>query len=388
VHGLRVCELFCGIGGFRHGLEKASTQFETVFANELDRYAASIYRRHWPNNTLCEGDIRNIQTQDIPEFDLLCGGFPCQPFSVAGKRQGLRDQRGTLFQEILRIAKTKQPPVLLLENVPGILSIEQGKTFQAILEELGNLGYICEWKVLDSKFFGVPQQRRRVFIIAYLATPRYGGGTFFPIPQGSGSGGKKVGGQNVSTTLTAQYSKCNIGGHTFVTQQVAPTVTSHVGKGGGSDPLIVQPRPRGGKDDQWRVYDGIVPTLTAQMGTGGGNVTMILGDNTGGNIKRRVRSTLDKPSWTLGGSQTLINENQVIRRLTPVECERLQGFPDNWTLYGLTITGARVEISNTQRYKTLGNAVTTNVITAIGKLILLHFEPWIKNITEKEPTLP
>ncbi|MCL2288748.1 MAG: DNA (cytosine-5-)-methyltransferase [Candidatus Bathyarchaeota archaeon] len=325
---IKTCELFAGIGGFRLGLEKASSQFRTVFANEWDKWAASIYRYHWQDNSLCEKDIRNIQTEDLPDFDLLVGGFPCQPFSVAGKRKGIRDARGTLFQEILRIAKAKQPPMLFLENVPGLLSIEQGKTFQAMLESLGELGYLCEWKVLNSQFFGVPQQRKRLFIIAHTASRWGGGGTVFPIGNSNSICVKEVGEQKVCSTLMASY---------------------HSRGGGGT--YIVQPRPTAKRDEQFRVYTDTVPTLMARMGTGGGNVPYVL------------------------------RENQCMRRLTCVECERLQDFPDNWTQHGLTARGKQIEISNTQRYKTLGNAVTTSVIAEVGKLILNFIET---NKNEKE----
>jgi len=348
VNALKVCELFSGIGGFRFGLEKASNQFKTVFANELDKWAASIYRHHWPNGSLCEADIKNIHTKDIPDFDLLCGGFPCQPYSMAGKRQGLQDPRGTLFYEILRIAQEKQPQMLLLENVPGLLSSQQGEAFQTILEKMGELGYICEWKVLNSRFFGVPQSRRRVFIVAYTAKRGRGGGTVFPIPQSNDNSYKKtlVGREIVSPTpTTSDRTKCTIGGHTFMTQNVVPTITTHVGTGGGSEPLVVVPRPTAKSVDQFRVYAGCVPTLMARMGTGGGNVPFVLREN----------------------------DQLCMRKLTCVECERLQAFPDHWTTQGLTALGEQIEISNTQRYKVLGNAVTTSVIAEIGKLILNFF---------------
>ena len=152
MHGLRVCELFCGIGGFRHGLEKASTQFETVFANELDKWAASIYRHHWNDGSLCEGDIRSIQAKDLPDFDILCGGFPCQPFSSAGKRSEFRDPRGTLIYEIIRLAKEKQPKMLLLENVPGLLVFSREKLSKRSLRRWGNWGIFASGRFLTANF--------------------------------------------------------------------------------------------------------------------------------------------------------------------------------------------------------------------------------------------
>jgi DNA (cytosine-5)-methyltransferase 1 len=348
VNVVRVCELFAGVGGFRFGLEKTSARFKTVFANEIDKWAASIYRYHWPDGSLREGDIRNIQAKDLPDFDLLCGGFPCQPFSMAGKHAGLRDSRGTLFQEILRIAKEKQPPMLFLENVPGLLSTHNGTAFQSIIEKMGELGYICEWKVFNSQFFGVPQSRRRVFIVAHTANQNRWGGTVFPIPQSNDHNCKKtsMGREIISPTpTTSSGAKCNIGDHILVTQSVVPTITSHIGSCGGSEPVVIVPRPTAKEGDQLRIYADSVPTLLARMGTGGGNVPFVLREDT---------------PWRM-------------RRLTCVECERLQSFPDHWTQYGLTVAGKQIEISNTQRYKTIGNAVTVNVITAVGKLIMDFF---------------
>jgi DNA (cytosine-5)-methyltransferase 1 len=318
-----------------------------VYANEFDQFASSIYRYHWQDETLQEADIHSVNPKDLPDFGLLVGGFPCQPFSIAGKREGFADKRGTLFNEILRVAKEKRPEMLLLENVPGLLSIEQGGTFEAIIRSLAELGYICEWQVFDSKFFGVPQQRRRVFIVAYTPTIARSRGTFFPIPTGNTKRSAKV----------------------AVRQETCSTLDANYWKGAGAGRTLIM-QPYMGKI---RVYKDHAPTICSRLGTGGGNVplvSMILGDNTKGNIKQRVKDVSDNPSWTLGGCQTLVTSSDRIRRLTPIECERLQGFPDNWTRHGLTPQGEQVEISNTQRYKTLGNAVTVNVITALGQLIL------------------
>lgn len=161
--------MFAGIGGFRAGLTRAGG-FQCVGHCEIDKYADASYRaihdigkeeRYYP-------DAREIDPGDLPDFDLLCGGFPCQAFSLAGKRKGFEDARGTLFFEIARLAQAKRPSYLLLENVPGLLSHDGGRTFSAILAALNDLGYFVEWTVLNSKHFGVPQSRRRLFIICYL----------------------------------------------------------------------------------------------------------------------------------------------------------------------------------------------------------------------------
>ena len=167
--------MFAGIGGFRSGLTRAGG-FRCVGHCEIDKYANASYQaiyepgkeeRYYP-------DATQIDPADLPDFDLLCGGFPCQAFSNAGRRRGFADARGTLFFEIARLAQAKRPPYLLLENVPGLLSHDKGKTFSVILSALDDLGYHVEWSVLNSKHFGVPQSRRRLFIIGYL-DPRCAG---------------------------------------------------------------------------------------------------------------------------------------------------------------------------------------------------------------------
>ena len=263
---IKFIELFAGIGGFRLGLKKASN-FTCVYANEFNKYAAQIYNERFKDE-IDTRDIREVKAEEIPDFELLTAGFPCQAFSIAGKRGGFEDTRGTLFFEIARIAKQKQPRLLLLENVKGLLSHDKGKTFGTILNTLDELGYDCQWQVLNSKDFGVPQNRERVFIVGHLR------GTSRP--------------------------------------EVFPI--GEINKG-----------------------------VSKQKG---GVRTEIRNSRKGGNKSNYNKSLLE----------TILNRPIRIRRLTPTECERLQGFPDGWT-------GG---ISDTQRYKCLGNAVTANVITAIG----------------------
>lgn len=158
--------MFCGIGGFRLGLEKSG--WKCLWANDNNKHACKIYRKNFGDKELVESDIREISTDFIPDHTLLTAGFPCQTFSIAGRRKATKEARGTLFAHIIRVASAKRPPLLLLENVKGLLSSELGRTFATILRTLGNLGYILEWQVLNSKHFGVPQNRERVFIIGHL----------------------------------------------------------------------------------------------------------------------------------------------------------------------------------------------------------------------------
>ena len=165
---IKFFDMFAGIGGFRSGLE-AIGGFECVGYCEIDRYAKQAYEAMYDTGgELYFDDARKIIPEQLPDFDLICGGFPCQSFSIAGARKGFDDTRGTLFFEIARIAAVKRPKYIFLENVPGLLNHDKGRTFETILNTLDELGYDVVWQVLNSKNFGVPQSRKRVYIIGYL----------------------------------------------------------------------------------------------------------------------------------------------------------------------------------------------------------------------------
>lgn len=161
---MKYLSLFSGIGGFELGFPK---EWECVGFSEVDKYAKEIYKKHFPEHEDL-GDVTTIKTDELRDFDLICGGFPCQAFSIAGKRKGLEDSRGTLFYHIARIAKDKKPRYLFLENVKGLLNHDKGNTFATIITTFSELGYSLEWQVLNSKYFGVPQNRERVYITGHL----------------------------------------------------------------------------------------------------------------------------------------------------------------------------------------------------------------------------
>lgn len=266
-------------------------KFNCIGFSEIDRYAIQTYQKHFPDHKNY-GNIKTIDAEKLPDFDLLVGGFPCQPFSIAGRRGGFLDTRGTLFFEIARIIRTKQPRLLLLENVKGLLSHGNGDTFYKIITTLDELGYDLQWQVLNSKDFGVPQNRQRVFIVGNLrGTSRP---EVFPI------------GSDDSFAETTQYK---------TRQDVANTLRAKQGGPDLENSYFIDQRPRGKNNGG---HKELAPTLTGKSYQDNNHV---------------------------GG----------IRKLTPLECERLQGFPDGWT----------EGLSDTQRYKTLGNAVTVNVIQAI-----------------------
>jgi len=314
---MKFIELFAGIGAFRLGLER--TGHECVWANEWLERPRSIYARNFGEQP--DGrDIRNVSAGDIPSADLLVGGFPCATFSVAGKRTGfsLDDTRGTLAFEMFRLAHEKSIPYLLFENVKGLLNHDGGRTFEIILEVLDGLGYDCQWELLDSQNFGVPQHRERIFLIGHLrGKPRP---KVFPIGRASRS----------DDETNSQERK----GREGFFSDISPTLDAHYYKGGNARQYVVQTESR--RDKEMRTYtDGVVPTLTAQMGTGGGNVPYV------------------KP----------VEENLRIRKLTPLECERLQGLPDGWT--ELYHDGRRV--SDSERYERCGRTITIPVVEAIGR---------------------
>ena len=410
---IRYIELFAGIGGFRYGLEKASLQrgrcedtqpksnmsksgsrnkrgrwneqptFSCVWANDNDKYACQIYRKQWGD--MCESDIRTVDANTIPEHDLLCAGFPCQSFSIAGKRQGFQDIRGTLFFEICRVLRVKRPHYLFLENVKGLLSSDDGRTFYTILTQLDDLGYDCQWQVLNSKDYGVPQNRERVFIIGNIrGQPRP---KVFPIRNSNKTNNELQGfavGAITGRRGTAQSDGDYIIESNGETQEpiIVQALDANYGKGnagfGGSKRALVNlPQAQ-----RVRQTNNISSTLQGLAGGQGGK--------TGLYEIPPIANAIDpdgylrsgqRPRDVKGNPQLLPIGYRRIRRLTPIECERLQGFPDNFTKYGIDNNGKGIEISDTQRYKVCGNAVTTSVITTIGNQLLKSIiEPVKENI--------
>ena len=234
---MKCLSLFSGIGGFDLALRKQG--HEIVGACEIDKYARSVFSRHFPGVTIYE-DATKIKPEELPDFELLCAGFPCQTFSIAGKRLGFEESRGTLFFEIARIAKQKRPRLLLLENVKGLLSHDRGKTFANILATLDEIGYDAEWEVLNSKYF-VPQNRERIFIIGYLrGTPRP---EVFPIRKiNSGNNDTRQETQGEGKWVSDTHSGClqtapQKGGSTLI----ANTLDANYHKGSGSRTMIAEP---------------------------------------------------------------------------------------------------------------------------------------------------
>ncbi len=318
--------------------------------SEIDKYASAIYQSHYPTHHNY-GDITKIDATTLPDFDLLVGGFPCQAFSIAGKRLGFDDTRGTLFFEVARILKEKQPRNFVLENVKGLLSHDGGRTFKTIISTLAELGYGVEWQVLNSKDFGVPQNRERVYIVGHLGG--FSGSKVFPITEDGGQTDELP--RHIANTLTRRY-------------EGAQAVGTYIGEG---ELNAQETRP-------------VVRIREAtKKGYAEATVGQAINLSVPNSKTRRGRVSDVAQTLDTGMQQHTLTPQGGVRRLTPTECERLQGFPDGWTKMGIfcsaecqcTDSDGKIDgkhfqscyaqVSDTQRYKCLGNAVTTNVVEAV-----------------------
>ena len=303
----RTLDLFAGVGGIRLGFENAG--FETVFANDFEKNCKLTYDLNFKKSKLIVEDIRKIGIDDLPEFDFLLGGFPCQAFSIAGYRKGFDDEnRGNLFFDVARILEARNPAGFLLENVKNLKGHDGGKTFKIIIQTLEDLGYHVKTKVLNTMEYGnIPQNRERIYIVGFK-NENYTDKFEFPEPQ------------KLKVKVTDLLEK-NV-----------PEKYYYDGK-----PLYARLKgfvKEEGKVYQWRRQyvrenkKGVCPTLTANMGMGGHNVP-------------------------------IIKDKKGIRKLTPIECFRLQGFPKTFVL--------PVNLADSALYKQAGNSVTVTVLEAVAK---------------------
>lgn len=415
---MKFIDLFAGIGGFRLGMESAG--HECVAFCEIDKFARACYKAI--HNTDGEIELHDITTvtdeeiRNIGHVDVICGGFPCQAFSIAGARRGFEDTRGTLFFEIARFASILKPKYLFLENVKGLLNHDKGDTFEVILSALDELGYDVEWQVLNSKDFGVPQNWERVFIIGHLRGER--GRKIFPIggenekpsaerlginilgntknPNGTAQGTRDIvhDPKGIVGTLTATDYK----GPKQVAIPVLTPDRANKRQNGrrfktDGDPMftltgqdrhgiVVAGNLAGSHEQNGRIYDinGISPTLNTMQGgdrqpkirvreaTKQGYAEASVGDSVNlahpnsktrrGRVGKQIANTL-----LTGESQGVVEPSFRIRKLTPRECWRLQGFPD-WAF-----DKAQEVNSNSQLYKQAGNSVTVNVIKEIARCL-------------------
>lgn len=393
---MKFIDLFAGIGGFRLGMESAG--HECVAFCEIDKFARASYKAI--HNTEGEIELHDITTvtdeeiRNIGHVDVICGGFPCQAFSIAGHRRGFEDTRGTLFFEIARFAAILKPKYLFLENVKGLLNHDKGDTFETILSALDELGYDVEWQVLNSKDFGVPQNRERVFIIGHLRGER--GRKLFPIggngaaidceqpkinkvgnirKKGKSQSGDVVSVDSLAPTLcstTTQKDPLKVAIPVLTPDRANKRQNGRRFKSDGEPMFTLTAQDRHGivvagnlpgtHEQNGRVYDinGISPTLNTMQG--GGRQPKIIqrshGYNRGGEYD--IAPTLTKSSYH---ENNFLADEFRIRKLTPRECWRLQGFPD-WAF-----DKAQEVNSNSQLYKQAGNSVTVNVIKEIARYL-------------------
>lgn len=338
--------LFTGIGGFDLGFQRAGVR--TSWMCERDAACQSVLRKHWPGVQIYD-DVRSVG-RDAEPIDILMGGFPCQDVSIAGRRAGLAGERSGLWFEFHRILGELAPQWVVIENVPGLLSSNGGRDFAAILRGLVELGYGVVWRILDSQHFGVPQRRRRVYLVGHLGTGRAAQVLF---ERESGAGNSEPGGparqavtaspEGIAGTVSSKWAKGSggpagdeaynlivfdwqAGGDTMsASDRLSPSLV--VGR-----TLAVTSPPSVSVDFRHSTLDGVTPTLQAK-GQGGYSLNMLPGV---------LHPTDPRP-----------------RRLTPLECERLQAFPDGWT----------AGQSDSARYRQMGNAVTVSVAEWIARRI-------------------
>ena len=349
---MKIIDLFSGIGGFSLGFQRAGYQFTEHYFSEIDKHAIANYKYNFPHAKYI-GDITTLHGGDFTDIDIITFGSPCQDFSLAGRRAGLKGAKSSLIEYAIALIAHIRPGIFIWENVKGAFSSNAGADFWAIIQAFANLGdYTIEWQLLNTSWV-LPQNRERIYLVGHLAGRSIPG--VFPIRKDDKLLDRKTrkkgwrGGNfktSLARTITARYSK--MGSYdTYIVPKVAATLTGGGHSGGlHSDMTVIQLNPSkesNGRQpfQQNRVFDerGISPALTRH------------------------------------------NSNYAIsrmRRLTEIECERLQGFPDNCTQYG-DYNGRIRRISKTQRYKLIGNAVTVDIVELIAKrlkFIVDEFTPY------------
>lgn len=320
-------DLFAGIGGIRMGFDNAfGDDIKTVFVSEWDEFAQKTYRNNFSDDFEIAGDITKIDEKNIPEFDICLAGFPCQAFSMAGKHMGFEDDykgicRGTLFQDVVRICEYHQPKVIFCENVKGLTIHDKGRTLKVISRAFAQIGYTVCYKVLNSKDFGVPQNRERIYIVCFRSDIDC---STFEFPVGTAD---KVTIEDIldEAPISPKYYLSDVYLQTLINHK-----ERHKSKGNGFGYEI-------------RPLDGIAGTIVC--GGMGRERNLI--------VDERPHSMV--PVTHIKGE---INKEN-IRKMTPREWARLQGFPDDF----------KWDLADTHMYKQFGNSVTVNVIEAIASRI-------------------
>lgn len=315
-----IASFFAGVGGIDLGFEQTK-HFKTIFANEFDPYPSDTFALNFPHANLVIEDIHNVKVEDIPDIDVVVGGFPCQAFSIAGYRQGFDDEkgRGELFFELVRVLENKRPRVALFENVKNLVGHDNGNTFRVICEQLDLLGYHYTYQVLNAMSFGnVPQNRERIYIVAFRDVEDYNRFSW-PLPIPLTHSVKDVIDFENKVDEKYYYTKGKYKGD--IVEQLELAMKNDEEK----YPAIYQWRRKYVRQNK----SGVVPTLTANQGEGGHNVC-------------------------------LIKTKYGIRKMTPRECFNTQGFPKNFKL---------PHQSDARLYKQAGNSVVVPVINRIAEQI-------------------
>lgn len=351
---MRTFSTFSGVEGIGQGLPK---ECETVGFSEIDKYASQVLAYHYPH-IKNYGDIGKINWSEVPDFDLLTGGSPCQDFSIAGRRRGLGGTKSSLAWEYIRALREKQPRYFLWENVKGVMSSRSGWDFANLLVAFSESGYSLWYQVLNAKDFGVPQNRERIFVFGVRgeSAPE----VFF----------EREGNQQIDQLNAPKHSNDRVYGESGI----SPTLNT--ARGGNRQPFIavaLRNKDRSkhqGKDGQ--KYGDYAKQYHLEPQRDGlsfavketAHENYILqrsrGKNKGG--LHTDAPTLSSNSWV--DNNHLVG-GESIRRLTPIECERLMGWPDDWTRYG-----SEGEISDSQRYKMCGNGVVSAVVRAIIPILI------------------
>ena len=345
---------FTGVGGFDMGMPP---DWECVGMSEVDRYANMVLRYRF-KGVKNYGDIEKIKYEELPDFDILIGGSPCQDLSVAGKRAGLSGVRSRLFFSYVALLRAKQPHYFIFENVKGLLSSNEGRDFAEVINQFSESGYDIWWQVLDVADFGIPQHRERIFI---LGTLRGSGFRKVFLKRKNERENTRIQGQ-YANTITRRYKQSQATG-TYIAEREfnAQIENLHFDRS--------QPN---------RIYgvNGVAPTLHRK--TGGDQITKIgIPVSDVGHIKarqqgRRFKGT-SEPAFTLQKAQRQgVYDGMAIRYLTPLECERLMGWPDNQTKYGIDEKGNTVELSDNQRYNLIGNGIVPQVVREIVRYLILQ----------------
>ena len=316
---ITVLDLFSGIGGFHLGLKGAGFEIESYFS-EVDKYAIQVYQNNFKEAKYV-GSVTDVRGTDLPRINAITFGSPCQDFSLAGKRKGMEGNRSSLITHAIRLIDECRPDFFIWENVKGTFSSNNGEDFWAIIQAFTNIGgYRLEWQLLNTKWF-LPQNRERIYLVGYLGNGS--GGQVFPIGDNHRAFDGTTDRAN-TCTLTARYTAIGTGSYINELYKVSSATKSGYEEARSGDSINLS-----------------VPTSKTRRGR----------------VGKGVAQTLDTQC-----NQAVVSNK--IRRLTPIECERLQGFPDNWTKFG-----TQGEISDSQRYKMCGNAVTVDVVKAVAEQI-------------------